>query len=166
MTTALFLQWTGEGETNREITASKNPGCVAASIFGIRGSGVGEGGKLLIWDVKKVIIDKFGICLSSAFEPYAPVGSLQLLVVRPGSWARRKSCAPGRLGELVAPVLLAAPAKEHLTGLAELDPELTCLSAEEIKNDAGTKNASQGHQLCKNGLQRLLDTRSYKRVFL
>lgn len=121
---------------------------------------MGSGGKLVVWDVKRVIIDKFGICLSSAFEPYAPVGSLQLLVVRPGS------CASDRLGELVAPVLLAAPAKEYLTDLAELDPELSCLVTEEIKNGAGTKSASQGHHLCKNGLQRLLDTGSYKQVFL
>lgn len=115
------------------------------------------GGKLLIWDVKRVIIDKFGICLSFAIEPYALVDLLHLLVVRPGSWARRRSCVPARLGELVAPVLLAAPAKEHLTGLAELDPELSCLSPGEIRNDAITKGASQGHQLYKNGLQRLLD---------
>lgn len=36
--------------------------------------------------------------------------------------------------------LYAAPAKEHLTGLAELDPELSCLSPGEIKIDAGTEH--------------------------
>lgn len=86
---------------------------------------MGTGGKLLLWDVERVIVDKFGTCLSTAFGPYALVGSLQLLV----GWAGRWDSAAGRLGELRA---LAGPAKEHPTGLAELHPGFSPLSTGEM----------------------------------
>lgn len=72
------MQWAGEGKAIGGVITRKSPCCVAASLFVIRGTRRGPGGKLLTSVMKRVVVDKRGICLSFAFEPYSLWGPCSL----------------------------------------------------------------------------------------
>lgn len=121
---------------------------------------MGTGGKLLLWDMERVIMDKFGMCLSTAFESCALVGSLQLLVAQPGSWAGRRDSAPGRLGEL-----RGWTCKGASNWPCRAAPRLQWSEhwrSDKLMLTHGTNSASHGHQLGPDRLHRLLDAGSYK----
>lgn len=72
------MPWAGEGKAIKGVITRKSPCCVAATLFVVRGTRMELGGKLLTSVMKRVVVDKCGICLSFAFEPYSLWGPCSL----------------------------------------------------------------------------------------